>query len=184
MTKQKTLIVVLPGDGIGPEVIKEARRVLDLVVAERGQAADFPYQIEFQEHAFGGAAIDTEGLHCLGSVQTGETNGQGHPLPRSTLKACKESAGILFGSVGGPKWNNSPVRPEQGLLELRKELDLYANLRPCHFPSKSLIKYSPLKSEYVEGTDFVVLRELTGGIYYGNRVEQGADGIGTCSFWY
>ncbi|HXD95590.1 MAG TPA: 3-isopropylmalate dehydrogenase [Candidatus Acidoferrum sp.] len=139
-------IAVLPGDGIGPEVIAEAVRVLRAVAT--GARASF----EFEQALVGGAAIDAAGT----------------PLPPATLKLCQSSNAILFGSVGGPKWDNLPQeqRAERGLLALRKELDLYANLRPATcFPM--LVDASPLKRSVVEGTDIMVIRELTGGLYFG-----------------
>ena len=139
-------IAVLPGDGIGPEVIAEAVRVLHAV--GKGGSASF----EFEQALVGGAAIDATGS----------------PLPAQTLKLCQASHAILFGSVGGPKWDNLPQeqRAERGLLALRKELDLYANLRPATcFPM--LVDASPLKRSVVEGTDIMVIRELTGGLYFG-----------------
>ncbi|HTY76348.1 MAG TPA: 3-isopropylmalate dehydrogenase [Candidatus Bathyarchaeia archaeon] len=139
-------IAVLPGDGIGQEVTPEARKVLEVVGRATGQS------FEFEPALIGGSAIDA----------TGE------PLPPATLALCERSDAILFGSVGGPKWDNLPQekKPERGLLGLRKELDLYANLRPATcFPM--LIDASPLKREVVEGTDIMVIRELTGGLYFG-----------------
>ena len=139
-------IAVLPGDGIGPEVIAEAVRVLH--AAGRGAGASF----EFEQALVGGAAIDATGS----------------PLPPPTLKLCQSAHAILFGSVGGPKWDHLPQeqRAERGLLALRKELDLYANLRPAAcFPM--LVDASPLKRSVVEGTDIMVIRELTGGLYFG-----------------
>jgi 3-isopropylmalate dehydrogenase len=139
-------IAVLPGDGIGPEVIAEAVRVLRAVARISGAS------FEFEQAQVGGAAIDATG----------------RPLPPETLKLCQSSHAILFGSVGGPRWDNLPQeqRAERGLLALRKELDLYANLRPATcFPM--LVDASPLKRSVVEGTDIMVIRELTGGLYYG-----------------
>src|SRR5713101_5804200 len=138
-------IAVLPGDGIGQEVIPEAMRVLGAI----GKGT--------------GAAIDATGA----------------PLASGTLELCRASHAILFGAVGGPKWDDVPheQRPERGLLALRKELDLYANLRPAKcFPM--LVDASPLKREVVEGTDLMVIRELTGGLYFGEPrgVERFADG--------
>ncbi|KAJ3031268.1 3-isopropylmalate dehydrogenase [Rhizophlyctis rosea] len=154
-------IVLLPGDGVGPEVVREAKKVLELVAQERG------LQLTFQEELIGGAAIDA-------------TN---DPLPQKTLDACRASAGVLLGAVGGPQWprpttaeNPNPARPEQGLLKIRKELDLFANIRPCVFPGESLLKFSPLKEEVVKGTEFICVRELTGGIYFGKREEENKDG--------
>ena len=150
-------IAILGGDGIGQEVTPEARKVLEVV----GRATGVSF--EFEAALIGGAAIDA----------TGE------PLPPATLALCERSDAILFGSVGGPKWDNLPQekRPERGLLGLRKELDLFANLRPATcFPM--LVAASPLKREVVEHTDIMVIRELTGGLYFGEPRgrEEFADG--------
>jgi 3-isopropylmalate dehydrogenase len=150
-------IALLGGDGIGQEVTPEARKVLEVV--GRATGASF----EFEAALIGGAAIDA----------TGE------PLPASTLRLCEQSDAILFGAVGGPKWDTLPQeqKPERGLLGLRKELDLFANLRPAKcFPM--LLDASPLKREVVEGTDIMVIRELTGGLYFGEPRgrEEFADG--------
>src|SRR5512132_2349399 len=150
-------IAVLSGDGIGQEVTPEARRVLEVVGKATGAS------FEFEQALIGGAAIDA----------TGE------PLPPSTLRLCEQSDAILFGAVGGPKWDHLPQeqKPERGLLGLRKELDLFANLRPATcFPM--LVDASPLKREVVEGTDIMVIRELTGGLYFGEPRgrEEFADG--------
>ena len=150
-------IAVLPGDGIGPEVTGEAVRVLEAIGKLAGVSFDF-------EHALvGGAAIDATG----------------GPLPKKTLELCRSSQAILFGSVGGPKWDHLPQeqKAERGLLAIRKDLDLYANLRPAVcFPM--LVDASPLKRSVVEGTDIMVIRELTGGLYYGEPrgLEQLPDG--------
>src|SRR5262245_16186463 len=150
-------IAVLPGDGIGREVTAEALKVLKAVGKHAGVA------LEFEEALVGGGAIDA----------TGE------PLPPASLDLCRKAHAIMFGSVGGPKWDHLPqeVKPERGLLALRKELDLYANLRPAKtFPM--LVDASPLKRSVVEGTDLMVIRELTGGLYFGEPrgVEKFADG--------
>ena len=150
-------IAVLAGDGIGQEVTPEAVRVLRAVA--RGAGATF----DFEEALVGGAAIDATG----------------QPLPAATLSLCQSAHAILFGAVGGPKWDTMPQeqRPERGLLAIRKELDLYANLRPAAcFPM--LVDASPLKRAVVEGTDLMVIRELTGGLYFGEPrgVERFADG--------
>jgi len=151
-------IALLPGDGIGQEVVPEAVKVLRRVA--RGSGVGF----EFEEAAIGGAAIDATGM----------------PLADSTLRLCTESHAILFGAVGGPKWDHLPPeqRAERGLLRLRKELDLYANLRPARcFPM--LVEASPLKRSVVEGTDLMVVRELTGGLYFGEPrgIERMPDGV-------
>ncbi len=146
-------IAVLAGDGIGAEVIAEARRVLD-AVAER-----YGHTFDFQEALIGGIAID-------------ET---GHPLPDETVELCQSSDAVLFGAVGGPKWDDptAKVRPEQGLLGIRKALGLYANLRPITLYPE-LIDASTIKREVLEGTDLIVVRELTGGIYFGERGRRDA----------
>ncbi|NPB06586.1 MAG: 3-isopropylmalate dehydrogenase [Aquificae bacterium] len=139
-------VAVLKGDGIGPEIVEQALRVLKRV----GEL----YGVEFEtkEGYIGGAAIDRFG----------------DPLPEETLKLCKEADAVLLGAVGGPEWDHLPTdkRPEKGLLRIRKELDLYANLRPAKV-WEPLISSSPLKEEVVRGTDMLVVRELTSGIYYG-----------------
>ncbi|HSD86309.1 MAG TPA: 3-isopropylmalate dehydrogenase [Kofleriaceae bacterium] len=142
----KATIVLLPGDGIGPEVVREARIVLEVI------AARFGHSFSFVEHLIGGAAIDA----------TGE------PLPEATLVACQRADAVLLGAVGGPKWDNprARVRPEQGLLAIRKALGLYANLRPVRV-HPALAPLSPLKPERVEGVDILFIRELTGGLYFG-----------------
>src|SRR5213592_2044982 len=150
-------IAVLPGDGIGQEVTPEAVRVLKAV----GKGAGVGF--EFEPALVGGAAIDATG----------------GPLAPGALELCRQSHAVLFGAVGGPKWDNvaHEQRPERGLLAIRKELDLYANLRPAKcFPM--LVDASPLKRQIVEGTDLMVIRELTGGLYFGEPrgVERFADG--------
>jgi len=115
-------------------------------------------QLNLEPHDFGGCAIDK----------------YGEPLPESTLKACQEADAILMGSVGGPKWGaDAKVRPEQGLLGIRKALGLFANIRPANFASDSLLAYTPLKPEVAKGVDMIVIRELIGGLYFGPRKEQG-----------
>ena len=141
-------IAVLGGDGIGPEVTSEARRVLEAV----GTA--FDHEFTFTSGVIGGIAIDT----------------QGTALPEKTLDLCRSADAVLFGAVGGPKWDDpsAAVRPEQGLLALRKELGLFANLRPVKL-NPALVDASTIKADVLEGTDMVVVRELTGGIYFGER---------------
>jgi 3-isopropylmalate dehydrogenase len=139
-------ITLLPGDGIGPEVVAEGQKVLE-VVADR-----FGHTFTFTERLVGGIAID----------ETGD------PLPDDSLAACRVGAAVLLGAVGGPKWSDpsAPVRPEQGLLRLRKELGLFANLRPVKVVP-ALAGASALKPEVVSGVDLVIVRELTGGLYFG-----------------
>ena len=146
----------LPGDGIGPEVGAASLAVLEAV------AEKFGHTLKSEFHLIGGAAIDA-GLK---------------PLPAETFESCERTGAILLGAVGGPKWDHlkGPDRPELGsLLPLRKNLSLYANIRPCA-PNPALLDRAPLKRNILEGTDFVVMRELTGGIYFGDkgRDEQGA----------
>lgn len=140
-------IVLLPGDGIGPEIIAQAKRVLEAV----GPA--FGHQFEMSEHAIGGNAIDDFG----------------DPLPQDTVDVCRASDAILLGAVGGPKWDDpaAKTRPEAGLLRIRQELGLFANLRPIK-TFDVLVDASPLKREIISGTDILFFRELTGGIYFGD----------------
>jgi len=150
-------IAVLPGDGIGVEIVPQAIKALQAVSEKYGPA------FNFTEGLVGGAAYDAKG----------------HPLPDETLELCERSDAVLLGAIGGPKWDNLPVelRPEAGaLLPLRRELALYANLRPCMvFPS--LMHASTLKEEVLQGVDILVVRELTGGIYFGEKSrEKTADG--------
>lgn len=153
----KASIAVLPGDGIGPEITTEAVAVLTRV------ASKFGHDFSFASHHIGGAAIDATGS----------------ALPDETLEACRESQGILLGAVGGPKWDdpNAKVRPEQGLLQIRKGLGLFANLRPVTL-HPALAEASPLKEERLRGVDILVVRELTGGIYFGTpRFREEKDGV-------
>lgn len=144
-------IVCLPGDGIGPEVLSAAKAVLQAV------ENIFGHRFEMSSHPIGGAAID-----AFGSA-----------LPDSTLQACRDADAVLLGAVGGPKWDSpdAPVRPEQGLLAVRKGLGLYGNLRPVK-PHPLLLSASPLKAEKLQGVDLLFVRELTSGIYFGTPKER------------
>ncbi|MGH2837315.1 MAG: 3-isopropylmalate dehydrogenase, partial [Thermoleophilaceae bacterium] len=152
-----TKLVALPGDGIGPEIMAAALRVL----SELGK-------FDIDERLVGGASIDEHG-----SALTDEV-----------LEACRASDAVLLAAVGGPKWDSTDPgapRPEQGLLALRKELELFANLRPVR-PSPALLDASPLRRERIEGTDLLVVRELTGGIYFGDRARQDGTAYDTCVY--
>src|SRR3954468_17159044 len=151
-------IITLPGDGIGPEVLASALEVLRAVADD----------LEYEEHAFGGASIDAHGT----------------ALTDETLAACQAADAVLLAAVGGPKWDSTDPgapRPEQGLLGLRKGLGLYANLRPVK-PSAALLDASPLKRERIEGTDLVVVRELTGGIYFGEKTRTAESASDACVY--
>jgi 3-isopropylmalate dehydrogenase len=154
-------IAVLPGDGIGPEVTHAATQVL------RAIAARFGHHFRLSEHLIGGAAIDA----------TGE------PLPAATVQACRDADAILLGAVGGPKWSdpNAKVRPEQGLLALRKTFGLYANLRPVK-PHPSVLGASPIKPHLLAGTDLLVVRELTGGLYFGPKQRDAERATDLCAY--
>ena len=161
----KKNIAVLPGDGIGPEVITQAVKVLDAIS-------------ELYKHEFTYSYAD------VGAIAIDKT---GNPLPPETLNLCLESDAILFGAIGDPKYDNdpsAPVRPEQGLLALRKGLGLFANIRPVATYSK-LLHLSPLKKEKVEGVDMVIFRELTGGIYFGDKGKNEEEGsaFDTCIYY-
>ncbi len=158
-------IAVLPGDGIGPEIIEQSVNVLKAIETKYNHNFNFKYGL------IGASAIDS----C------------GDPYPLDTHNLCLESDAILFGAIGDPKYDNDPsakVRPEQGLLKMRRELGLYANIRPGElFPQ--LIHRSPIKEEIIRGVDMVVVRELTGGIYFGEprgRSEDGAKAYDTCVY--
>ena len=154
-------IVVLPGDGIGPEIVSATVPVLEAVASRYG------HSFSFQEHDIGGIAIDRHG----------------EPLPASTLEAAKNADAVLLGAVGGPKWSdpNAKVRPEQGLLAIRKALGLFANLRPVR-PHPAALDASPIKRELLEGVDIVVVRELTGGIYFGDKTRSATDASDLCRY--
>lgn len=155
------VIALLPGDGIGADVTVSARRVLDSV------AEKFGHRFEFREELMGGAAIDA----------------LGNPLPDATIAACESSDAVFLGAVGGPKWSdpNAKVRPEQGLLELRSVLGVYANLRPVRIYAE-LASASPLKAEILEGVDLLVVRELTGGIYFGDKTRDATSASDLCVY--
>jgi 3-isopropylmalate dehydrogenase len=150
-------IATLPGDGIGPEIMEPTLELLEAL-------GDF----EFQEYLFGGASIDVEGVALTDDV----------------LNACREADAVLLAAVGGPKWDTTDPqkpRPEQGLLGLRKGLGLYANLRPVK-PLPALYDASPLRRERIEGTDLLVVRELTGGIYFGEKTRTATSASDVCSY--
>ncbi len=149
--------MLLPGDGIGPEIVAATRRVLDAVG-----------EFEYDERLVGGASIDEHGTALTDEV----------------LDACRAADAVLLGAVGGPKWDTTDPdapRPEQGLLGLRKGLGLFANLRPVK-PIEALIEASPLRSRVIAGTDLLVVRELTGGIYFGDRGRDGDRAYDTCVY--
>ena len=150
-------IVLLPGDGIGPEIVAAARRLLE-------ELGDY----RFNEQLMGGCSIDEHGV----------------ALTEDVLAACRESGAVLLGAVGGPKWDTTDPdapRPEQGLLGLRKGMGLYANLRPVR-PSPALVSASPLRPEVIANTDLLVVRELTGGIYFGQSGRDGDTAHDTCEY--
>jgi len=161
----KMNIAVLPGDGIGPEIIEQALNVTKAVCEK------FGHELTYKTALVGACAIDA----------------YGDPYPESTHELCMKSDAVLFGAIGSPKYDNDPtakVRPEQGLLAMRKKLGLYANIRPVNvFPS--LIERSPLRTELVKDADFVCIRELTGGLYFGRpqgRSEDGNSAVDTCAY--
>jgi len=156
----RALIAVLPGDGIGPEVVTQAMRVLEAVESR------FGHQFELVEAPIGGIAIDRTGT----------------PLPAATLDLCLSSAAVLLGAVGGPKWDpQAAMRPEQGLLDLRRLLGLFANLRPIAIHPR-LVEVSPLKPEVLKNVDLVFVRELTGGLYFGEKRSGAERALDTCAY--
>jgi len=157
----KATIAVLPGDGIGPEVTAQGVRVL------RAVAGKFGHQIEFREALIGGCAIDEMGT----------------ALPPETTEICKAADAILLGAVGGPKWDdpNAAVRPEQGLFTIRRELGLFANLRPVTTHPK-LVHASTLRPEVLKGVDMLVVRELTGGLYFGEKKREADKASDLCEY--
>ena len=154
-------IAVLPGDGVGPEVTDSAIAVL------RALAERFNHHFEFTQGLIGGAAIDAVG----------------DPLPAETIAACSNADAVLLGAVGGPQWSHTTaeLRPEQGLLRLRRELGVYANVRPVT-PDPSLIGASPLRPELLDGVDICFVRELTGGIYFGDKTREADSASDLCSY--
>lgn len=154
-------IAVLPGDGIGPEVTRAATEALRTVARRHGHV------FHLHEHAIGGAAIDATGS----------------ALPEATLAACRKADAVLLGAVGGPKWSDpsAPVRPEQGLLALRKGLGLYANLRPVK-PHPATLGAAPIKPHLLQGVDLLVVRELTGGIYFGDKTRDADAASDLCRY--
>ena len=157
----QALIAVTAGDGIGPEVTAEAVRVLERIGARCN------HSFRFESALLGGAAIDA----------TGE------PLPQATLALCRRADAVLLGAVGGPRWSdaNAKVRPEQGLLQLRKALGLFANLRPVA-PHPAFLDASPIKAELLRGVDIMVVRELTGGIYFGEKHRSATEAFDICLY--
>ena len=155
------LITLLPGDGIGPEVTAAAEQVLQRI------ADEFGHKFEFDTQPIGGAAIDATG----------------DPMPPATKASCLRSTAVLLGAVGGPKWSdpNASVRPEQGLLGLRALLEVYANLRPVSVIDE-LMPASPLKAELLAGVDLIVVRELTGGIYFGDKTRDATTATDLCTY--
>jgi 3-isopropylmalate dehydrogenase len=156
----QALIAVLPGDGIGTEVTGEALRTLDAL------ARRFGHTFRHETALIGGAAIDATGA----------------ALPAATLALCERADAVLLGAVGGPKWGPSAaVRPEQGLLQLRKALGLFANLRPV-VPHPAVLEAAPIKAELLQGVDIMVVRELTGGIYFGEKQRSATEASDVCRY--
>jgi 3-isopropylmalate dehydrogenase len=155
----EAVITLLPGDGIGPDVTTSAREVLDAVAKQYG------HSLHYNEALIGGAAIDATG----------------DPLPAATVEACEAADAVLLGAVGGPRWSdpNARVRPEQGLLKLRSVLGVYANIRPVRIYPE-LAGASPLRAEILEGVDMLVIRELTGGIYFGKKTRTATSASDLC----
>jgi len=157
----EAVITLLPGDGIGPDVTTSAREVLDAVAKQYG------HSLHYNEALIGGAAIDATG----------------DPLPAATVEACEAADAVLLGAVGGPRWSdpNARVRPEQGLLKLRSVLGVYANIRPVRIYPE-LAGASPLRAEILEGVDLLVIRELTGGIYFGKKTRTATSASDLCEY--
>ena len=160
----KSRIAILPGDGIGPEVMNEALKVLDVISQKSG------IKFDFNKGLVGASAIDE----------------YGDPFPDQTKSICDESDAILFGAIGDPKYDNDPkakIRPEDGLLEMRKYLELFSNVRPVK-TYEALVDFSPIKKNIISGTNFVVFRELTGGIYFGEKgiSDDRSNAFDTCTY--
>ncbi len=155
------LITLLPGDGIGPDVTECAQQVLDAV------ASRFGHEFKFDTQLIGGAAIDAVG----------------DPLPAATVASCRSANAVFLGAVGGPKWSdpNATVRPEQGLLSLRSALGVFANIRPVKIHAE-LVNASPLRPEILKGVDMIVVRELTGGIYFGAKTRDESSASDLCTY--
>jgi 3-isopropylmalate dehydrogenase len=157
----RALIAVIAGDGIGAEVTAEAVRALERI------AGRFGHSFSFEPALLGGAAIDATGV----------------ALPAATLSLCQRADAVLLGAVGGPKWSDpdAKVRPEQGLLQLRQALGLFANLRPV-VPHPAVLDASPIKAELLQGVDIMVVRELTGGIYFGEKQRTATEAVDVCRY--
>ena len=157
----EALITLLPGDGIGPDVTESAQQVLGVV------ATKYQHDLRFDTQLIGGAAIDAEG----------------DPLPAATIESCRAADAVFLGAVGGPKWSdpNAKIRPEQGLLKIRSVLGVFANIRPVKIYSE-LLAASPLKPEILEGVDLLVVRELTGGIYFGEKTRDETSASDLCTY--
>jgi 3-isopropylmalate dehydrogenase len=157
----EALIAILPGDGIGPEVTQEGVRVLDAIAEHHG------HRFELREALIGGAALDALGI----------------PAPEATLDLAREADAVLLGAVGGPKWNDEPgdKRPERGLLNLRAAMNAFANVRPV-VPHEALRSASPIKEELLVGVDMIVVRELTGGIYFGEKQRSQDSATDVCTY--
>ena len=157
----EAVITLLPGDGIGPDVTAAAKSVLSAI------AEQHDHRFEFREALIGGAAIDAVG----------------DPLPPATVESCEAADAVMLGAVGGPKWSdpNAAIRPEQGLLKLRSVLGVYANIRPVRIYPE-LVGASPLKPEILDGVDLLVVRELTGGIYFGEKTRTATSASDLCEY--
>lgn len=157
----EAVITLLPGDGIGPDVAACAEQVLDVV------ATKYEHKFKFDTQLIGGAAIDAAG----------------DPLPAATIASCKSADAVFLGAVGGPKWSdpNAKIRPEQGLLKLRSVLGVFANIRPVKIYTE-LVNASPLRPEILAGVDMIIVRELTGGIYFGKKTRDDTSASDLCTY--